>query len=774
MAGRDARGVPARAVETLRSRADVAALLLLVLAVNLLPHGDPTGIKGLGVVTGAVVALQALGLLLVVRSSRIINFAQVQIGAMAGVVFYELVTHAQFVLLLRDVCPMCLPTLHGDNSYFQSHASVFTSQLTAAHATGWLAINFWLSLVVALLLAPLLSFAVHRFIVSRFDSAPRLIATVVTIGVAQLIAFATTVLSGTVFQDAAGAAAAGPVPLPVADVRVHLPGDTTLFNLGQIVTVAVTVLACAALTLFFRGPGIGVAIRAAAELPQRAQTLGIKVRSMTGVVWAMAGMLAGLAAVLTALGQGGTTGQDASFDVGALAPILAAAVFARMASLPLAAIAAVCIGVLQEAFFWNTGSNIPFEGILLLLIVGALLLQRTVLSRAEEEATAGYLAAREARPIPRELIRLPRIRAWIRWSAFGIGALVLGVPWVLSPGQVSLASTLVIMGIVGVSLLVLTGWAGQISLGQFGVAGVGAFAAAALGGTGANVLVCVLAGGAAGALAAAALGVSSLRLRGLYLAVTTLAFGLAVADILVNSDFLGAHLPATLDRPVLFGIDLGDEKSFLYFCLVWMGVVVAAVMGLRRSRTARALVALRDNENAGRCFGLSLLRVRLTAFCMSGFVAGLAGALFAFHQHGVQRIDYLPQASIDVFLMVVIGGLGSIAGPLLGALYYAVLLLGGSEQWAMLGTGAGVIGVLMVVPGGLSAIAFRVRDNLLRRYSLRHRIAVPSLGTEDVAADDRRAPMAPERRRGQPLAPAPRYRMPNTWTAFRSPADTQR
>lgn len=761
--------MPARVMTTLRDRGDVGLLLAMVVAVNALPHGDPTGIKGLGVVSGALIALQALGILLTVRSSRVINFAQVQIGLLAGVVFYELVNHAQLVLLLRDVCPGCVP-VSGDGAYFQSHPAAFTSALLGAHAGAWLAVNFWASLVVALLIGPLLSYGVYRFVISRFDGAPRLIATVATIAVAQVLAFVTSSLSGSVFQDATGSGAGGPVRLPFPEIHLRLPGDSVIFDFGEVAAVVTAALACAALVVFFRRNGVGVVIRAASELPQRAQTLGIKVRTMSSLVWAVSGFLAALAAVLLAVGEGGSTGQNAGFDVGDMAPILAAAVFARMFSLPLGVLAAVCIGVLQQALFWNTQSAVPFEGILLVLIVGGLFAQRTVLSRAEEEATAGYLAAREARPIPRELRSLPRIQAYVRWLAIAAGALVVGVPFVLSPGQVSVASTVVILAVVGVSLLVLTGWAGQISLGQFGFAGMGAFVAAALRGAGFDIVLCVLGGGLAGAAAAALVGLSSLRLRGLYLAVTTLAFSLVVADIVVNGDFLGAHLPPSVDRPVFFGIDLGDERTFLYFCCAWLVLAVAAVMGLRRSRTARALVALRDNENAGQCFGLNVLRVRVTAFVISGSVAGVAGALFAFHQHGVQRIDYLPQVSVDVFLMVIIGGFGSVAGPLLGALYLAVLtFLGG--PFTLLGTGAGVLAVMLLVPGGLSSLAFRVRDMLLRRYALRHRIAVPSLGTEDVAADDRRAPMAPRRAHGQTVIPAPRYRLPNTWTAFRPPAE---
>jgi branched-chain amino acid transport system permease protein len=763
---------PRRAIEAARSHLDLVLIAALLLGVNLLPHGDPSGIKGLGVIHGCSVALQAMAVVLVLRSSRIINFAQVQIGLLAGVVFFEMVRHAQVVLLVRSVCGPCAPRLVGDPGFLQGHPDAVTAQLHALHASGWLAVNFWVSLVFALALAPLLSWAVYHLVISRFDNAPRLVATVATIGVAEVVVGVVAALSTWVFQDQGTTAAGGIVPLPFGDVSVHLPGDSTVFHLGEVLMVSITALVCVALAVWFRRARSGVAIRASAEMPQRAQTLGIPVRTMTGRVWALAGLLGGLAAVLMAIAEGGSAGGGASFNVAETVPILAAVVFARMSSLWLAAAAALVLGVLIKAFFWNLNNDIPFEGILLVLIVASLALQRGRLSRAEEEATAGYLGAREVRPTPPALQRLPVVVLYRRWLLGGIAALVLGLPWFLEPGQVSLMSTVAIEAMVGLSLLVLTGWSGQISLGQFALAAVGAYVAALVSGDlGLPIVFCVLLGGLAGAAAAALVGVASLRLRGMHLAVTTVAFAVAAGDILVNPAFLASALPSGLDRPVFLGLDLGDEKTFLYFCLVWLALAAVAMVGLRRSRTGRALIALRDNENAGLSFGLSLLRVRLAAFCISGFLAALAGALFAYHQHGVNQIDYLPQASVAIFLFVVIGGLGGVAGPLLGAAYAGVLLIFPNPIWALLGSGIGVLAVLLMAPGGLVALAYRVRDVALRRVAVRNRVSVPELGVEITARSGRRAPLLPKTQRGAPVDLPPRYRMPNLWAALRPPAD---
>src|SRR4029077_19753298 len=167
-------------------------------------------------------------------------------------------------------------------------------------------------------------------------------------------------------------------------------------------------------------------------------------------------------------------------------------------------VGAVAIGVIDQIFYWNFSSPVYFDGTLLLIIGGILLLQQSRQSRAEQEATAGYLAAREARPIPRELRNLPVVDGWVRWVGIIVAALVLGYPFVMSPAQVSLGSVILIYTIIGLSLLILTGWAGQISLGQFALAAVGGYVAAVIAARlGLFMLGDLLVGGVAGAAIAA-------------------------------------------------------------------------------------------------------------------------------------------------------------------------------------------------------------------------------------------------------------------------------
>ncbi len=220
---------------------------------------------------------------------------------------------------------------------------------------------------------------------------------------------------------------------------------------------------------------------------------------------------------------------------------------------------------------------------------------------------------------------------------------MIALPYILGVDNVSYLVLLPLYGIVAVSLVVLTGWAGQISLGQFGLVGVSAGVA---GGLVANHNIDFFAalgvGILTGVVAAVIVGLPSLRIQGLYLAVTTLAFGYAVPNYLLNGHYwIGAHilpsgLSAHLSRPVLYGrIDLSGDRAFYFVCLVFLALVMVAALAFRRNRSGRVLIALRDNERAAAAFAVNPARTRLAAFAISGGIAGLAGVLFAYAQQNV-------------------------------------------------------------------------------------------------------------------------------------------
>ena len=250
----------------------------------------------------------------------------------------------------------------------------------------------------------------------------------------------------------------------------------------------------------------------------------------------------------------------------------------------------------------------------------------------------------------------------------------------------------------------------------------------------------------AGAVAAIVVGAPGLKMRGLHLAITTLAVSLTSTAILLNPSYLGAHLPETVSRGSLLGLSLASHRAFFYLSLGVLILVVAATMGLRRSRVGRALIAARDNEEAARSFGVAPVRARLGAFAMSGAIAALGGAMFVFHQLGLKPASFTPDVSVAMFLMVVIGGLGGVAGPLFGAGFLGVLrLLSASPAVVFLATGGGVVLLLLLAPGGLVQLAADVRDAWLRRVAKRHHLIVPSLLADSrPGVRDARVPLAPK------------------------------
>ena len=212
----------------------------------------------------------------------------------------------------------------------------------------------------------------------------------------------------------------------------------------------------------------------------------------------------------------------------------------------------------------------------------------------------------------------------------------------------------------------LTGWAGQISLGQMAIVAIGA-AVSATCTTRWNVdlTLAVVIGAVAGAATAFLIGLPALRLRGLYLAVTTLAFALAVQSWLLNEKWFHWFPPSNqrLARPPLFGrIDVDGATAYYWYTIVVATVIFVAVVGIRRSRTGRVIVAIRDNERAAQSFAVPAVRAKLTAFTISGAIAGVAGALFVHLNQAFSLALYHPGESLDVFVAAVVGGLGSVGG----------------------------------------------------------------------------------------------------------------
>jgi branched-chain amino acid transport system permease protein len=289
-----------------------------------------------------------------------------------------------------------------------------------------------------------------------------------------------------------------------------------------------------------------------------------------------------------------------------------------------------------------------------------------------------------------------------------------------------------------VSMVVLTGWAGQVSLGQLAFVGIGSAVSARVTlDLQADLLLALVAGGAAGGVTALAVGLPALRLPGLYLAITTLGLAVAASSWLLNDRFFDWLPDERVPRLPLFGrVDIDSPARCYLVCLATLGLVLMAVRSVRRSRTGRVVIALRDNEASAQSFGVDTVRAKLTAFVMSGIIAGVAGALLVHLTRAFEPESYSPGASLVVFTTAVIGGLGSLTGALIGALYVRGSQWFLADAWQQFFSSAvGVLLVLLIAPGGLGGLLLRVRDGWLRRVARRRDLVVPSLLADTAARE---------------------------------------
>jgi branched-chain amino acid transport system permease protein len=668
-----------------------------------------------GLVQGLLFALFAVGLVLVHRASRVINFAHGGLGVLSYVLFYALAV-----------------SLH---------------------------VTYWLALPAAVLAGGAAGAIVELLFVRRFFSSARLILAVVTIGLAQLLGGVAGSIPGWIGHEK------DPIVLfrsPL--VHLHRQWGPVTFSGDYLALLVLAGLALGGLGVFLRFTSMGIAIRGAAQNGDRASELGVNVRSLSTVVWTIAGLLAGLAAALQVPIFGYSNGAALSpIAGGGLLVALTAAVIAGMEDLPLAVIAALGIRVIQQASFFAFSDTAYVDGVLLVVIVVAFLLQRRKLARTDEAAASTWAATEEVRPIPAELARLPVVRNGVRRMQV-LGALVvLGFPFIMSPSQTNLGSLVLIDGMVVISLVILTGWGGQVSLGQYAFVGVGGLVGAILiGKSHLPFAFALLGGGATGAVVAMVLGLTALRVRGLYLAVVTLAFAIDTTTLVLDHSHLGKYAPTRVGRPVILFVKTEDNRAFYYLCLLALIAAWYAAVGLRRSRTGRVLIAMRDNERAAQAFGVNLVRTRLVTFALSGFMAAAAGVLFVAHERALDAPSFGPDASVQIFLTAVIGGLGSIPGALLGAVYFAIVnFTVHGALGRLFASSIGVLVVLYAFPGGLGAMAYSLRDSVLRRIAIRRRIWVPSLLADSAVSAGlaNRAPLAPKSQiQGEPATVPMRYR----------------
>lgn len=626
----------------------------------------PIEVVTIGLVTGLTYGVLALGLTLVYRTTRVLNFAHGEIGALPAILVPVLVVNG-----------------------------------------GW---PYWVVLPLALLLAAGLGALTEVAVIRRLADAPRLVVLVATIGVAQIL----LVINIVIPREGELASSQFPVPFDWS-FRV----GSYFVSPGQVAILLVSPLVALGLTLFLNRTTLGMASRASAENAEAAELAGVPVRRVSLLMWTAAGLLAGVSAILV----GPTKPLLTSVALGPslMLRALAAAMIGGLVSLPWVFAGGIAIGVTEALVSFNYTTGGTLELVLFVVIAVSMVVRKGLgqLARGGEQSSWSLTGA--VRALPPRLSRRPEVRGARTILLVGASAVALLVPVPFGSREHVLMASVVIFALIGLSLVVLTGYAGQVSLGQFAFVGLGALVGGRLLQLGYAPPMAMLYSTVAGGVAALVIGVPALRIRGLFLAVTTLAFAVATSTWLFGQSWLntivGSQTSTTIPRSRLFGVDLQLTRNYYYFTLVVFALVALAVHRLRSTGIGRAMIAVRDNEPSAASLSIAPRRVKLTAFVLSGMIASLGGYLYGGLLVTFSAADFAPIESLNLLAMVIFGGVTTVTGALLGAVWVRGIPFFFGDNIGLIASGAGLLVVLLILPGGLASFAFRLRDRIVERLT---------------------------------------------------------
>lgn len=267
------------------------------------------------------------------------------------------------------------------------------------------------------------------------------------------------------------------------------------------------------------------------------------------------------------------------------------------------------------------------------------------------------------------------LRHPLDWVLYGaLLAVLVAVPMVASTYLVGELGYVLILCVASMGLMMLTGFTGQVSLGHAAFVAIGAYAHAWLMAQGVPFILSMPLAALISALAGLVVGIPAIRVHGLYLAMVTLAFAIVVEQVIGHwRGVTGGYMGMLVETPHLFGWNVGSPRAFYYVCLAVAVLTLLAMANLMRSGIGRAFTGVRDSEAAAYSLGIEVNRVKVGAFGLSAGVTGLAGALMAHHIGYLTPDAFTLLLSLDLVLMVVIGGLGSLRGAILGAVLISML-----------------------------------------------------------------------------------------------------
>ena len=564
----------------------------------------------IGVVTGAIYAIAATGLVVTYTTSRVFNFAHGALGMFLAFVYYQ----------LRVVW----------------------------HWSEWLAL-FATLVVVATCIGVILDVAVMRPL-RRASVALRLVVTLALFTVLQGLAL---LIWGTSLRS---------MPTLTGSHNFTLLSGLKVSS-DQVAIVVIALAVAGVLWLVFHRTRLGVTMRAVVDDPSLAELNGIDPGRVTAFSWSLGTCLAGLAAILIAPGL--------SLSIQGLSLLVvsayAAAIVGRLSSTAWTFVGALALGIsasMLTGYVISTNQviqDLPAAMPFVFLFVALVLLR-------QERAS---LQRVDLFPEPHP----PRLRVTLIWVA-GAVALAFVVAPNLSNFQALVVGSGLVYGLVLLSLVLITGMSGQISLAQFSFVGIGAVL---LGHLAHHMpyVIAVLVVMAITAVVGALIALPALRLQGLYLALSTLAFAVLMDTmVFTNSHVISAESQVlAVPAPSFAGHTLHTLSSQVPLLTVLTGLTAAGVLALRRARFGRALSAMRDSPVAASALGLNLVRTKMVVFALSAAVAGLAGCFFGGIQGQVSAGEFTYLASLSALLILAIQGLTSVTGALAGAMFYAIVFL---------------------------------------------------------------------------------------------------
>lgn len=563
----------------------------------------------------------------------------------------------------------------------------------------------WIALpLVLLVVAPLFGVFVQRVMTRGLGDAPVSVSLVVTVGLfVGLIGLAQQIWPP----------AARTVPPFFADSGTQIG---QVFVTGhQLITILMSVVVAAGLYVLLNRTRVGTAMRASVDNPDLLKLYGGKPSQVAALSWAIGTSLAALAGILLTP----IIGLDYYELTLLVISAYAAAMLGRLKSLPLTFAGAMGLGLLQSYAVAYLPSEGAFSGIR--AVVPALFLFVVIVAMPQAQLRIGQVKGIVSAPVP----SLQRSVAW------GVGLVVVMafVSLTLSNTNLLLAGTAATYAMVMLSLVLLTGYGGHVSLAQFTFAGVGALAYAKLDSP--NLAGLFLAAVIA-ALVGALVALPVLRLTGLYLALSTLAFGVIMDKLVFQAGFafgFNGSLPA--EPMSVLGISITEPRVYVMVMVIFFVAMAVALLSLRRGKLGRVLIAMRDSPAACGTLGLDMRWFRVALFGISAGMAGLAGALFAGLRGTIAATDFQVFASLPLLLLVVVCGVTSVTGAAAGGVFLMMLPVLQSNYPGLAGLAFAVIGFGAVAlgrdPNGLANLGFKLGRLVQRLLEPQVRGMLPDL-----------------------------------------------